>query len=765
MAAPTCMKLYLFCVIISSLIHIRSNAQTVTPGFNSPDTVCINTPVTITNTTSGGTNYYWSFCSANLNTTPEIENLGNVGGMLNQPVFMDYVFTNNNYYAFVTNYRGGDLIRLDFGNSLLNTPTAANLGNFGNILPSDVGTEGIQVIQNEGKWYAIIVSGYPPSGSSPKIVKIAFGPDIKNPAPIATDWGNLGNMYQPIDLHLFKENDNWYGFTVNAENNTITRFEFSSSFENTPTATNLGNLGGLQYPTGLYAINDNGTWRLFITNAGDRIRGVGEFSLTRLDFGNSLLNIPTAVNLGNLGHTLVHPRDLTILKSCNQTIGFIVNGYSGYTNLVRIDFNNNLSSHPSATSLPTTGFNFPHSISRLFRVNEVVYGFITDAENNTISRMRLSGCTNANIPNSQDRNPPAVTYDVPGIYNINLNVDLGLATQSSYCKQIVVLPCSDTIILTNDTTICSGLSIQLNTINADSYTWSPALYLDDPTSSSPVATPLQDVKYYVDAFFEETNTTLRDSILIRLRPRPHFTTTGNQSVCEGSPVTLSASGGDIYSWSPGSNVSNPHTAITTATPTSNTIYTVEITDNTCNYDTTINLAVTVNPNPTVVAAKSNDINCNVPTVRLQATGAKEYKWTPAAGMEDASIPNPVATTDSTTIFEVTGTNEFGCSSTAQVTVNVDKGGIAHFMLPNVFSPNGDGKNDCFGIRQWGSARIEQFFIYNRWGQIVFQTNSHTQCWDGRVNGIPQQAGGYVYVIKASTFCGQVTRKGMLTLIR
>ena len=114
--------------------------------------------------------------------------------------------------------------------------------------------------------------------------------------------------------------------TVNAQNNTITRFNFTNSFNNTPTAVNLGNIGGLAYPNGIYAINDNNSWKVFITNGGNASRTNGVWSLTRLDFGTSLLNTPVGVNLGNPGGVLKHPSDLTIMKSCGEIIGFAVNG-------------------------------------------------------------------------------------------------------------------------------------------------------------------------------------------------------------------------------------------------------------------------------------------------------------------------------------------------------------------------------------------------------------------------------------------------------
>jgi gliding motility-associated-like protein len=453
--------------------------QNVVPSFTIPDTVCVNTPVNITNTTTGASTYYWNFCVADLNTAPQGTSIGNSGGLLSAPVFIDYAFYNGNYYGFLTNYNPGNLIRLDFGNSLLNTPTAVNLGNFGGIIPSGAGTEGIQIVYNEGNWYAIIVGGWPTTGSTPRILKIDFGPNLTNTTPVATNWGNLGNMLQPIDLHVFKENNNWYGLTVNAENNTITRFSFTSSFNNTPTAVNLGNIGNLAYPTGVYAINDNGFWRVFVVNGGDNTRSSGTYSLTRLDFGSSLLNTPTGVNLGNPGNMLQHPRDFTIMKMCNQIVGFAVNGHFNNSNLIKLDFNNNLSSNPTTTSLGNFGtLSFPHSISKLFRVGNDVYSFITNVDNNTIMRIKFNGCTNSSIPNSSLQNPPPVIYNSPGIYNINLTVDDGLPTQSTICKQVVVLA-APVHSPTQNLSVCPGGTIEIgSSIKPASYQWSTGATTD-----------------------------------------------------------------------------------------------------------------------------------------------------------------------------------------------------------------------------------------------------------------------------------------------
>jgi hypothetical protein len=365
-------------ILFAQLCLVVFNSFSQTTDSIPPDSVCLNAP-------------------------PSAVNIGNPGN-LSAPVFLDYVYADSNYYAFVSNYSSGNLVRLNFGNSLLNTPTSVNLGNYGGILQAGTALEGIQVVQNEGNWYALIVSGFTAAGTLPRLVKINFGDSITSPG-VATNWGNLGNLAQPIDLHVFKEGTNWYGFTVNSENNTITRFNFTNSFNNTPTAVNLGNLGALAYPTGIYAINDNGFWRVFITNGGDNTTVGPNSSITRLDFGSSLLNLPTGVNLGNPGGRLHHPRDLTIMKFGGQVTGFAVNGNPSYYDLVRLNFGNDLSAAPTATSLGNTGnYSFPHSISKLFRVNDDVYTFITNVANNTISRLRFAGCTNAS--DSTTQNPP-----------------------------------------------------------------------------------------------------------------------------------------------------------------------------------------------------------------------------------------------------------------------------------------------------------------------------------------------------------------------
>jgi gliding motility-associated-like protein len=87
------------------------------------------------------------------------------------------------------------------------------------------------------------------------------------------------------------------------------------------------------------------------------------------------------------------------------------------------------------------------------------------------------------------------------------------------------------------------------------------------------------------------------------------------------------------------------------------------------------------------------------------------------------------------------------------------------FIPDIFSPNDDGKNDTLYVRGKFITRLE-FRVYNRWGEVVFETNSVTQGWDGNVRGIPAQSGSYYYTITATV--GSATRVeevGEIVLIR
>jgi gliding motility-associated-like protein len=320
--------------------------------------------------------------------------------------------------------------------------------------------------------------------------------------------------------------------------------------------------------------------------------------------------------------------------------------------------------------------------------------------------------------------------------------------------------------ITTDTSICPGTSVRLTATGASSYVWSPAKFLDNPDISNPVATPDTATEFFVLATGAQQCSS-QDSVTISIRNRPVFTAPSDTSVCKGQPVRLNGANGNTYSyiWSPPGSLDNPTSPGPLARPDSTTQYSLQVSDPVCPYDSNFFVTVTVHPDPVVVANKLNDIDCNTPTAQLMAKGAVSYQWAPASGLDNPQLMNPTASIDSSTTFLVQGTDQNGCFAFDSVTVKVTEQGKGSFVVPNAFTPNGDGLNDCFGIKRWGNVTIEEFSVFNRWGQRVFTTRNPSLCWDGTFNGQPQDSGGYPYIIKAKTFCGEVTRKGIVLLIR
>ena len=88
-------------------------------------------------------------------------------------------------------------------------------------------------------------------------------------------------------------------------------------------------------------------------------------------------------------------------------------------------------------------------------------------------------------------------------------------------------------------------------------------------------------------------------------------------------------------------------------------------------------------------------------------------------------------------------------------------------VASAFTPNGDGLNDCFGVHYWGPPATFDMMIYDKWGVPVYHSKNINECWDGTYKGKKQGSGTYVYMITATSVCGQdkVFKKGTVVLIR
>jgi gliding motility-associated-like protein len=111
-----------------------------------------------------------------------------------------------------------------------------------------------------------------------------------------------------------------------------------------------------------------------------------------------------------------------------------------------------------------------------------------------------------------------------------------------------------------------------------------------------------------------------------------------------------------------------------------------------------------------------------------------------------------------------GINQYGCRDTAFVIVDVDYTMVD--MVPNAFSPNGDGANDIFYVKNLKYQKLTEFRVFNRYGTEVFSTTNPEEGWDGNYKGVKQDIGVYNYLIRVAMPGGAVkVYKGDVTLVR
>ncbi len=325
------------------------------------------------------------------------------------------------------------------------------------------------------------------------------------------------------------------------------------------------------------------------------------------------------------------------------------------------------------------------------------------------------------------------------------------------------LPVVQTI---NDTTLCMAQSIILTTTGAQTYSWSPAAGLSNPSIASPFFTGSTQQTYTVTGT-DAIGCKNSDAVSIFFSSPDSLKTPPSFTICGQETVQLDGNNGRnvSYLWSPATYLSNATIINPLANPPQTTLYSLLVSDNTCGFDSTFIVLITILPAPQINAGKSNDIDCAFRSATLSASGGDQYTWSPSTGLSSTVIPNPVARPAVTQKYIVRVTNSAGCSNTDSVNVVVNNiASLARYM-PNAFTPDGNGLNDCYALKNWMYIKQLQFFIFNRYGEQVFATNNPNTCWDGMYKGKQALAGTYVYVIKAQTDCGVEEQKGSFLLIR
>lgn len=248
----------------------------------------------------------------------------------------------------------------------------------------------------------------------------------------------------------------------------------------------------------------------------------------------------------------------------------------------------------------------------------------------------------------------------------------------------------------------------------------------------------------------------------------HFTMP--DTVCLGTPVTpvTTTANGIIFNWTFGDGQvsTNANPTFTYNAVGSYTVTYIAANSAACNGADTFSATIKVIGSPTAAFTFAPDPpEANVPAAYTNLSeNATRYLW----DFGDATTTtetNPVHQFNRTGIYNscLTAYNNSNCPAKACKPVSADVVPLAG--VPTAFSPNGDGDNDILYVRG-GAIKTLDLRIYNRWGQLIFETTSKNIGWDGTFNGQPQPIDAYGFVLLVS-FINDTnkTLKGNITLLR
>jgi gliding motility-associated-like protein len=226
------------------------------------------------------------------------------------------------------------------------------------------------------------------------------------------------------------------------------------------------------------------------------------------------------------------------------------------------------------------------------------------------------------------------------------------------------------------------------------------------------------------------------------------------SVCAGKPVTFTASAlnagpNPTYQWKVNGNLAGSNITYTTSSLSSNDSVQCFLIPGyvACAGSASIasnKIAIHVYLSPDFSIQPENPIISKGDTVQLSINGANilNYEWTPALNISDNTIGNPLVWPVSTQTYTVKAASPEGCLTSKQVTVMV----ISDVFIPSAFTPNGDGLNDYWGINGLELYPGCHVRVFNRWGEIVYQSSGYGKPWDGRYKDQNSSTATFVYTI-------------------
>ncbi|MFC2101319.1 choice-of-anchor L domain-containing protein, partial [Bacteroidota bacterium] len=346
-----------------------------------------------------------------------------------------------------------------------------------------------------------------------------------------------------------------------------------------------------------------------------------------------------------------------------------------------------------------------------------------------------------NWSNGDTTNPIQVSPTVATMYTVTVTDQCGSMAIDSVN---VTIGGGDFADAGNDTAICIGDTAVLTASQGNSYLWSTG-----ETTQTIYVSPLTTTQYVVTVSLACDD---NDSVTVFVNSLPNvIATIAPDDICRGEIAVLNATGAKTYFWiaspSDGSLIGQENSHNPIVSPYGSTTYTVIGTDtNLCSNNASVFLHISPSPIPRIIATP-NPVSAFEPIVHfIDNSQGNPVQWLWDVGDGNTySVPSFYHEYADTGKFEVSlwVTNAIGCADSTKSYILVRPDYTLY--IPNAFTPNEDDLNE--GFRAYGE-NIDYFDmkIYDRWGNIIFESNNIYEFWDGKINGKIAPDGNYIYNI-------------------
>lgn len=375
---------------------------------------------------------------------------------------------------------------------------------------------------------------------------------------------------------------------------------------------------------------------------------------------------------------------------------------------------------------------------------------------------------------------PVVTFDTAGIYQVYLYVTDSICLLTDTAEITITVTDSLEVSTSADIEICSSIPVDMTAFTngtADQFIWSSDINFSDTLNSDLSDSTLNiippgPITYYVEV--SNAGCSMIDSVVVDFIGS-NLNLSANDSICAGAQVLITATNDNPnitfdYVWTPDSVIVTPSitNTVNVAPTVTQYIYVTASSNNGCVVSDSLLIHVGNIPDGMVEATASEYIVPEGTTVTLYGnpSGFVSYEWFPDLNLTNPNSQNTNALIEGNALYELFVSDGVCTKSvTVQIFAFQFICGDPYLYIPNAFSPNNDNNNDVLYVQ--GALIKEMVFrVYDRWGELVFESFDRTQGWDGTYKGRALDPDVYDYYLKVICVDDEESIvKGNITLIR